>query len=157
MEIAKRRVQVADLYHAGKTQMEIAALVGVKQATVYRDLVALRKLWHQEAAREIGEWVDQELQFAREQRTSVLLQWRKTQNPRYGDLVLRWSERIARILGIDAPAKSEDWTDRDWQEYVREKGLNTDDVIAEAEQIIRQAKGGTPLYSTGDRPETEAR
>lgn len=48
----KRQHRVADLYLAGKTQWEIADLVGITQGTVSKDLAAIRTAWLASAVRD---------------------------------------------------------------------------------------------------------
>lgn len=55
VEMADRRRDVAALYLAGKVQTEIAAELGVNQATVSRDLTALQKMWAEQALRDLTE------------------------------------------------------------------------------------------------------
>lgn len=55
VEIAERRPKVAALYLAGKVQTEIAAELGVDQATVSRDLKALQKEWSEQALRDLDQ------------------------------------------------------------------------------------------------------
>lgn len=59
--IADRRQKVAEMYLARRTQQEIAAAVGVDQATVSRDLTAVRKEWLASAVRDVGERKAEEL------------------------------------------------------------------------------------------------
>src|SRR3990172_478112 len=74
-ELAKRRVQVAALYHARKTQEEIADALGVDQAQISRDLAALRETWKQQAVAVVAEVKADELAFYFDQRSSVIAQW----------------------------------------------------------------------------------
>lgn len=55
IEIAERRPKVAALYLSGKVQTEIAAELGVDQATVSRDLKALQKEWSEQALRDLDQ------------------------------------------------------------------------------------------------------
>lgn len=61
MAIAIRRKQVADAYLRGRTQAEIAVELGVNQATVSRDLQALREEWKRSALIDIDEAKAREL------------------------------------------------------------------------------------------------
>ena len=104
---AQRRSQVASLYHAGQTQQEIADRLGVSQKTVSDDLARLRAAWNAQATATIGVWVERELAFALAQRTSTLAEWQATHDSRLMAVVVRWTERLAKLLGLDAPDKIE--------------------------------------------------
>ena len=52
---AQRRRTVAGLYHAGRTQMEIADELSIAQSTVSEDLKYLREKWTQQAATIVGD------------------------------------------------------------------------------------------------------
>lgn len=141
-EVAARRTRVAALYHSGLTQEEIAEREKVDQSQISRDLSMLRESWHAQATSLIGEWVERELAFALAQRTSTLAEWEKGRDSKLMSVVVKWTERIAKLLGLDAPDKMEDWTDRDWREYAAANGLSEAEVIAEAESILAEAKRG---------------
>ena len=61
VEIANRRQKVAEFYLRGMYQADIAAEVGVDQATISRDLAGLRKEWLQSALVDINEAKAKEL------------------------------------------------------------------------------------------------
>lgn len=148
---AQRRQKVAMLYHAGKTQEEIADLLTIAQSTVSEDLSFLRKQWITQATEFVGDWVARELSYAVEQRASAMARWQTNYDPRYAEIILKWTKRIADLLGLDAPDKVDDWTDKDWRAYAQANGLNEQDAIAEAERIISTAKAGAAL-STASHP-----
>ena len=56
-----RREKVAKLYLEGKTQNELAALFGVNQSTISRDLEAIRKQWQEQALLHFDEIKSHEL------------------------------------------------------------------------------------------------
>lgn len=53
VEMANDRRLIADYYLAGKTQVEIAYLMGLSQATVSRDLKAIQKIWMKQTSMNI--------------------------------------------------------------------------------------------------------
>jgi predicted transcriptional regulator len=59
--ITVRRRIVADLYLHGKTQWEIAGLCGTNQATISRDLKALRAEWLKASVWDVNELIGREL------------------------------------------------------------------------------------------------
>jgi len=148
-EIARRRAQVASLYHARQTQEEIADRLGVSQPTVSEDLRVLRERWNAQSTETIGEWIAAETAFAVDMRTSALKEWQAGHDARAMQLVIRWTERLAKLLGLDAPDKLEDWTERDWREYAKANGLSEAEVIAEAERIIAESQGGGVAVDAG--------
>jgi len=100
--IAQRRAQVAVLSHTNLTQKEIAAHFGVHQMQISRDLAVLRAEWKTQAMAEIAQVKADELAFYFAQRASVLAEWEQTHDPRHMLLVIKWSERIALVYGLDA-------------------------------------------------------
>jgi hypothetical protein len=61
LKIAQRRAAVAELYLQGRYQWEIALVVQVDQATISRDLKAIRAEWKASALRDFDEAREQEL------------------------------------------------------------------------------------------------
>ena len=54
---------------------------------------------------------------------------------------MAWTERIAKLTGIDAPAKSENWQPGTWQEMAKSAGVPEDEVlVAMAKQTITVLK-----------------
>jgi hypothetical protein len=147
---ANRREKVAELYHAGLLQDEIADKLHVAQSTVSQDLAFLRHKWTEQATSIIGNWIAQELAYVTARRAELLAHWREARDPRDQATLVRWTQRIADLLGLDAPSKVDDWTEKDWREFALANGLNEADVIAEAEEIIHSAAGSTPLHPPGD-------
>lgn len=147
-KVAERRVRVAALYHAGLTQEEIADREGVDQSQISRDLALLREQWRVQAVDTIGLWVERELAYALAQRAATLEAWEKERDSKLMSVVVRWTERIAKLLGLDAPDKLEDWTDRDWREYAAANNLTEEEVLAEAEAILAEAQRGAPADPT---------
>jgi len=137
IEIAQRRAEVAALYLSRKTQVEIAAELGVDQATISRDLTALQALWRSEATEDVGEVKARELaridrlereywqawEDSKGKRTTTSKKMsemagnkRAEASTREEDLLgdprylagVQWCiTRRCEILGIDAPKKTE--------------------------------------------------
>lgn len=143
LTIAERRENVARMYHAGKTMAEIAEETGWAVTTVSDDIQYLKRKWYDSATELVGDWVARELAFAQEQRDGVLEEWNKSgkKNPALQQVLVKWTERIAKMIGTDAPDKVEDWTDKNWREFADAQGLEEADVLAEAEQILRDTHG----------------
>lgn len=106
-QAARRRAKVADLWHSGKTEQEIADRLKVAQGTISKDLKLLRDLWHERASGKIEARREQEYAYAIEQRADAQKQWVKTHNFRYGGLMVAWSKRMAELMSLDLPSKSE--------------------------------------------------
>lgn len=136
LKLAERRANVARLYHSGMTQQEIADETGWAQQTVDGDIQYLKKKWYESATATIGDWVSRELTYAQEQRSEVYGRWVKTHDARLQAALVKWTERIAKLLGLDAPDKTEDWTNENWREYAAQNQLDEAQVIAEAQQIL---------------------
>lgn len=60
-EISLRRAKVAEMYLAGKVQMDIAAELDVSQATVCADIAAIEAEWAKSAQADIGKVLAREL------------------------------------------------------------------------------------------------
>ena len=148
--IGRRREQVGQLRAKGMTIREIEKMLPLlvppivdekgepwSRSTIHKDLVALLKEWNASAQAYIGEHIARQLaeltEAKREARQQKDLQ--------------AWARFMAlemKLLGTAAPEKSEDWSGRDWQEYVqqvaRETGRDIEqvkrDVIDEAQRLL---------------------
>jgi hypothetical protein len=131
--INKRREKVADLYCQGRSQIEIAEIVGVKQPTISIDLKKIQAQWRESAVRDFDlereiviqkiDRVEREAWDAWERsqkpvqsvRTSDEPNNRRTHrtvrnrngDPRYLEIVLRCIRDRREVLGLDAPKKME--------------------------------------------------
>jgi hypothetical protein len=162
--IAKRRDRVAELLHGGMSAVKIAAEVGVSYVTVYDDIKYLRKMWSIDRNLDLGAWQAQELQYCRERRDEALDNFKLRPNVQWGGLILRWTERIAILKGLDAPKKFDDWTGKSWEdslkEYAEREGITEEEaakrLVAEADRIINERTGSNSrAVSQGASPEGE--
>jgi hypothetical protein len=154
---AERLKNVAAWLHAGLTQTEMAERAGVSQPMISLDLILLGKKFHEQAGQSTSEWVGRELAYALERRAEHLGVAQKgadLNTMKHYTLVLKWTERVAMLLGLDAPSKVDNWTDKDWKKFLEENGLEEADAIREAELIINSAKSGPALLAAG--PGSEA-
>lgn len=132
-EIATRRNQVAEMYLRGEYQTKIAEELGVDQATVSRDLSALRKEWldrsinhfDQKKAIELAKLDQLELTYwdawerskenaeTRIERNTFKGLYIETKiegqvgNPAFLEGVLKCITKRCEILGLDAPKKQD--------------------------------------------------
>ena len=130
-EITHRRQQVASAYLRGQYQSEIAAELGIDQATVSRDLKTIRATWLASAVRDFDALKAQELAKIDAVEREYWLAWERSQqnkeveytedsskgfksgkrregqagNPAFLAGVLTCIERRCAILGIDAPKR----------------------------------------------------
>lgn len=128
--IAQRSADVAMRYLHGETQNTIAAALDVDQATISRDLAAVRKAWLDSAIRDFDAARAIELAKIDEVEREYWLAWERSQkdkeiayqeqsdkkkvglrresqvgNPAFLDGVLRCIEKRCAILGLDAPRR----------------------------------------------------
>lgn len=134
----RNRLTAVDLYTAGKTQAQIAAVLDCTQPQVSVLLNEAKEIWQVESAKLLQDWLEQELAFCRQERLDILVLWRRTKNPKYNALLLRWTDRIAKLLGIDAPEKLEDWSHKDWRKFIHDQGLTEEEVKAEVVQLLAE-------------------
>jgi len=162
--IENRRLAVADHYLAGATQTEIAAQLGVDQATISRDVRALRQQWREKAVRDIEQKEERELAILdriedeawagwkrscrkskRVTRTAngAVLTTTKTQcgNPRFLFAVLTCIGHRCKIFGLYAtePVKPIE---------PPPKILTRDEMIAKVRAFLAKVDGGTPQPPT---------
>ena len=114
--------RIADLRFEGKTQTEIAAIIGVSQTIISRDLRELRKRWQMESTAKIDELICEDiahwkrLQFQywdgyqrslRERRDSegTLTDGMDEGDPRFLQGMERCLDKRAELLGIKPPSK----------------------------------------------------
>lgn len=110
--------------------------------TIKEDVDLLKDEWRATALLDIGDHIARQYAEIQEAKRAC---WND------GDLtnLVRVIALEMRLLGTEAPAKIDDWTNKDWQEYARANGLNAEDVLAEAEAILTGATGGMASPPTG--------
>jgi hypothetical protein len=110
-KVADRRRQVGRLHLSRVPQRDIARKLGISQATVSADLKLLRADWRHEAKGTIAEASFRELAALDADEATFRAKMAATKEEdlqiRYYQLVLKIMERRARILGLDAPAKTQ--------------------------------------------------
>ncbi|HEY3969208.1 MAG TPA: ECF-type sigma factor [Planctomycetaceae bacterium] len=79
--VADRRRQVAECALKGLTQEAIGALLSVSQATVARDLGAIRQEWRKSAIRDFDEARGQQLQKLALVESEAWAAWQRSQGP----------------------------------------------------------------------------
>lgn len=158
--------QTLKLLQEGKSFRDIATELGIAPSTVsdyYKELDSQLKEQHLSDFQSVRA---REVQYALEMRASVREMWNGTKKVAYGQLVLQWSDRIAKLQGLDAPLKTEDWTNRDYEEYVKQYAVEhnltneqaMEQVIAEAERVISESRtkiGNDTGTGGATLPETE--
>lgn len=140
--IAVRRRKVASLLLQGiVTQTEIAKMIGVSNQTVSNDVEAIKHLWRQETAQEVGVYKARAIK-----RVEALLSaiWPKAMA---GDLAavgkcIELMAREAKIIGYDAAEKVDHQVNVKLaaQQVAEQLGLDPGDVLAEANRILEMQK-----------------
>lgn len=125
-----------------KTQQQMADELGVGQATISRDVQAVRAEWHAERMQDIEEYITDDLArlAAAESYIWPLIVAGK---PHAVDRLLAIMDRRARLLGMDAPQRID--ITHSVEEEVRRivaehPDLDFDDVMAEAHAILAARK-----------------
>lgn len=141
IERAARRMQVTNLLTSGVAdQVRIAEHLGVNQSTISRDIRIIESQWQERAAEAIATAKGKDL--ARTERLIAALwtdairgKWRAT------DRVIALMQHRARLLGLNAPEKREDTRSVEVsllvQHIAEETGLNAQEILAEAQRILR--------------------
>ena len=133
LKIDRRRAIVAEQYLTGRHQHEIAAELGVDQATVSRDIKAVRQQWRESARQYFSEWQDRELQLLDRIEAEAWGAWERSKkdaeqiklseggeyetsettlkgqcgDPRFLQTIQECSAKRCAILGLEAPKKIE--------------------------------------------------
>jgi len=107
VEIEERQRKVAQLYLRRQTQTEIAKVLKVDQATISRDLAELRKQWAAENVENLDQVKVREAAELDEMEAEAAVEFSKRKNWEWFDRRLKCKERRAKLLGLDAPAKSD--------------------------------------------------
>lgn len=110
--------------------------------TIKEDVDLIKQEWREQALLDIGEHISRQFAEIQEAKRACWIEKDLTNLAKYVGLEMK-------LLGTEAPAKIDDWTNKDWQEYARANGLNFEDVMAEAEAILADAKGGLAPTETG--------
>lgn len=147
---ARKMIETADLYAAGKTQAQIAEIQGRSQTAVFGDLRQMREDWRAKANETIAEWREQEIAYTTQKRLEAEVQFKRTNNPKLGELMVKWSHRLDVLMGLESPRKIEQTDTKTWLEYIKEEGLNKIEVLEEAERIIKDARDLTVSASGSD-------
>jgi hypothetical protein len=137
-EISDRRAKVAELYLRGVRQTQIAADLDVNQATISRDLAALRDEWLQSALVDLDQFKAKELAKIDELEREAWDAYRRSEgdfektvsnlvtdehgerkynvrnfkfhafgDPRYLQQIAWCIDKRCKILGLDAPTRSD--------------------------------------------------
>ena len=141
IEREDRRRKVAAILLSGVTdQVQIAKQLGVSQPTIHRDVKAIEERWREQAAADIAAAKGQDLQ--RIERLIAAL-WPDAINGKWlaVDRITALLSRKAAMLGYDAPKKVEGKFDietrRAAERVAAELGLSVDEVLDEAERILK--------------------
>lgn len=141
IEREDRRRKVAAILLSGVTdQVQIAKQLGVSQPTIHRDVKAIEERWRDQAAADIAAAKGQDLQ--RIERLIAAL-WGDAIAGKWlaVDRITALLSRKAAMLGYDAPKRVEGKFDietrRAAERVAAELGLSVDEVLDEAERILK--------------------
>ncbi len=160
--ITERREHVARLRLKGLSYREIGAALALlpepitdidghplNASVICRDMAAIRREWRKQYAQALDDHIARQL-------AEIALIKRQAFTSNDADLALKCIALEMKLLGTDAPAKFEDWTERDWRSYAREHGLDESEVIAEARRIVNGTEAGRrPLLEAGSDRQNE--
>lgn len=107
MEIDERRRKVAQLYLRRQTQEEIGRVLGVSQDTISLDLKALREKWAAENVENLDQVKVREAAELDEMEAEAAVEFSRRKNWEWFDRRLKVKERRAKLLGLDAPTKTD--------------------------------------------------
>lgn len=146
---AVRRTRVAELYYARLTQEQIARRLGVDQTTVSKDLTKLKKEWAQARGDNIGAIINRELDILDANESLLIIQFRHLQGnaPELHREIIRSMQRRARFLGLDAPARSEN--------YVRDESAAQTLLDKAGQYITDLGVGAAEASDLSDEPDGE--
>ena len=138
MTIESRRTAVARLYLRGRNQQEIADELGFTRKTVWDDIKEIRKEWQTQRLDDTEALINRELARLDHLEAEAFDAWERskqdaeqetvtddpekgqitkhvttgqTGDPQYLAIILKCCERRCRLLGLDAPAKTESKVD----------------------------------------------
>ena len=102
-------MKVAHLYFRHITQVEIADKLNVSRQTVSRDIKALESMWRKRLIDDPVAVRSRELAELRDMERECAVQYAASTKKERGWVTTRLSvkERIAKLLGLDAPTKQE--------------------------------------------------
>ncbi len=135
LEVSNRRMEVAQAVLNGESVDALAEKFNVSAQVIQLDVRIVKETWRKQATQAIGDLQARELVYALQERADCERLFTETKKSTYKGLKLEWTKRIATLMGLDAPAKSEDWTNSDWREYIQGKGVKDEEV---AEALIRE-------------------
>lgn len=107
VKIEDRRRKVAQLYLRRQTQAEIARVLNVSQQTISDDIAELRKQWAAENVENLDQVKVREAAELDEMEAEAAVEFSKRKNWEWFDRRLKVKERRARLLGLDAPTKTD--------------------------------------------------
>lgn len=107
IKIDERRKKVAALYLRGYNQQTIADQFGVSQATISNDIKALLKTWREKRETDVEDAVTRQVEELRLIREKAWGQWRSTNDVRWLDTVMKAQDRESKLLGLDAPKRTD--------------------------------------------------
>lgn len=141
IEREDRRRKVAAILLSGVTdQVQIAKQLGVSQPTIHRDVKAIEERWRDQAAADIATAKGRALSQIHRMIAAL---WPKALQGDEGAInqIRQLLQREAAMLGYDAPKRVEGKFDietrRAAERVAAELGLSVDEVLDEAERILK--------------------
>lgn len=104
--IQARRQKVSALRLMHYTEREIAAELGISNATAHRDIVAVRQEWAERRTQRYEEWVAEELAKIDLLERAIMPSALSGDDKAQARLV-QFMDRRARMMGLDVPQKHE--------------------------------------------------
>lgn len=149
-DLQVRRQEVAAYIYSGKPIDELAKKYNVGIATIQNDKRIILEVWRRYYSKGIQEFQSQELAYALGQREEVRNQWQLSRKSSYQNLLLQWSDYIAKLLGLYAPSKSVN-LNVDYAEYSKTQGVSLQEVgMGLVKELTEMIKGGSVQLSDED-------
>lgn len=149
----------------GYTLDEIGEKLGVARMTVLNYVREIEKERRTEYLGDIQAARVREIEYVLRFRADVKQQWDtklnkdQSKKSQYAAMVLALSDRYAKLAGLDAPLKTQDWTNKDYEsylnEYAKERNISLEEaqeqVIAEVERVLEENGRKIANDDTGSR------
>lgn len=136
LERAERQATVLRLRAEGLTFSQIGEHIGMSHMAAFRDYKSAISETVGRAAEDY-----RAVMIARNERlVAALMPKALAGSPRHCEVILAADKRTAELLGLDAPRKVEHLINREYaSQLAAEYGLTVDEVLEEAERILKHA------------------
>jgi predicted transcriptional regulator len=111
-EVALRRERVAEMYLQGMSQNQIAKQIGMSQKSISNDIVEIRTQWVNSSIRDFDAMRGEQLAKIDRVEAEYCAAWERSKangddDPRYMQGVERCVDQRCKLLGLNAPVRTE--------------------------------------------------